>query len=171
MKYKASLDNLSLTITLIVTVVFIIIFVSIGKDAFKNADSKFPWIAIILSIVLPIALFVITWLYATKSYTITHDELVINRPGGDRKIELSEIDSVRTVEKDEIGTMIRTFGNGGLFGYYGKFYSSKLGSMTLYATQSRNRVLIKTIHGSQIMITPDDLSLVEALQEKLKKSL
>ena len=73
----------------------------------------------------------------------------------------------RTVEKDEIVTLIRTFGNGGLFGYYGKFYSSKLGNITLYATQSRNRVLIKTIHGTQIMITPDDLSLVEALQEKL----
>ena len=167
MKYKASLDNLSLAITLIVAVVLIIIFVSIGKDVFKNTESKFPWIAIIVSIVLPIAIYVISWLFSTNAYTITDDELVINRPGGDRRIKLSEIDSVRTVEKDEIGTMIRTFGNGGLFGYYGKFHSSKLGSMTLYATQSKNRILIKTIHGTQIMITPDDLSLVEALQEKL----
>lgn len=91
-------------------------------------------------------------------------EVVVS--GGKRKGET--INEMTTLSAREIGTMIRTFGNGGLFGYYGKFHSSKLGSMTLYATQSKNRILIKTIHGSQIMITPDDLSLVEALQEKIR---
>jgi hypothetical protein len=52
--------------------------------------------------------------------------------------------------------VIRTGGIGGLFGYYGWFRSSNLGSIFYYATQSKNRILIELNDGEKIMITPDD---------------
>ena len=52
--------------------------------------------------------------------------------------------------------VIRTFGVGGLFGYYGQFYNSKIGSMTWYATRQNNTVLVRTIDNKNIVLTPDE---------------
>lgn len=55
---------------------------------------------------------------------------------------------------------IRLFGVGGLFGYYGKYYNFKMGHMTLYTTQKRNRILMTMITGKKIIISPDDLNII-----------
>jgi hypothetical protein len=167
MTYKASLDTLALVITIAVAVFFIVLIASVGKDILNHTESGLPIVAIIFSIILPVVIFSLCWFFAPSSYTLTDNDIVINRPTGKRAIKYAEIAEVRTIGKNDLGILIRTFGNGGLFGYYGKFHSSKLGSMTLYTTQRKNRLLITTTNGSKIMITPDDLSLVEALKKKI----
>ena len=47
------------------------------------------------------------------------------------------------------------FGVGGLFGYYGNFVNSTLGSMTWYATRRDKAVLITTLENKKIIVTPD----------------
>ena len=42
-------------------------------------------------------------------------------------VPLLDIREVRPATKDDFGGCIRLFGNGGLFGYYGLFRTSKLG--------------------------------------------
>ena len=51
---------------------------------------------------------------------------------------------------------IRTFGNGGVFGYTGYFYKKGIGSMLWYCTQRANYILIEKTNGKKIVITPDD---------------
>jgi hypothetical protein len=56
---------------------------------------------------------------------------------------------------------IRTFGVGGLFGYFGKFHTPNIGHITFYATQRVNKVLIVTKQGKKIILTPDDIGLIQ----------
>lgn len=59
---------------------------------------------------------------------------------------------------------IRTFGVGGLLGYFGKFYTPQIGHMTFYATQRTNRILIVDKQGKKFLLTPDDISLIEKIK-------
>ena len=64
--------------------------------------------------------------------------------------------SAQIVDKETMKWTVRTFGVGGLFGYFGKFANRALGSMTLYATRRNNYVLIITTDERKIIITPDE---------------
>jgi hypothetical protein len=74
---------------------------------------------------------------------------------GDAVIDLKEIELVRTVSKGEMGLPIRTFGNGGLFGFFGYYFSDRLGKMKWYATRTDNYVLVQLKNGKKLIITPD----------------
>jgi hypothetical protein len=76
---------------------------------------------------------------------------------------------VRKLENFETRGTLRTFGVGGLFGYFGKFYIPSIGSCTFYATQSKNKILITTHNDHKIILTPDDLSLAVQLEQFKKK--
>jgi hypothetical protein len=71
---------------------------------------------------------------------------------------------VRTLADNEAKGTIRTFGVGGLFGYFGKFHTPGIGHSTFYATQRKNKILIVTSNDKKIVITPDDNSLAEKLK-------
>ena len=85
-----------------------------------------------------------------------------------KKIKLTDIAEIRIIPEGELIPGIRTFGSGGLFGYFGQFNYKGIGNVTLFATQKRNRVFIKTKQGRKIIITPDDLGITEQLKENLR---
>lgn len=164
MEYNASLDSLCKGITIGVIVVFIGIG-SIHVKGIMNAHGN--WIPMLVhsSIMLFLLLtLVVSYGYSIKSYTVTSDELIIHRPIKDRVIKIEDITEIRIVDSTDMQGTIRTFGNGGLFGYYGKYYNSNIGNMTWYATQRKNRILICTQQSGKIIISPDDLSLADKLQ-------
>ena len=66
--------------------------------------------------------------------------------------------------------MIRTFGVGGLFGIYGKFYTNGLGNITVFGTQSKNYILIRT-NSQKIVITPDDIGIIEKIRTAKSASI
>jgi len=153
MTYKASFDNLSKIATIFYTILLAVIFVvPLNLITDESGDEN-----AIFAIVAFMAFYIITYGFSTKDYQITPDEIIVRRLFGNVKIKRSEILSVEIKEKAQIGSMIRTFGNGGLFGYWGKFSSSKLGSMTWYATRKNRIILIKTINKKRIVITPDEM--------------
>lgn len=152
MNYKASFDNLTKIVTIGVTILFAficytpIIFIKNG-----SADRS-P----IFTVVALISVYFISYGFSTKAYQLTEDDVIIQRLFGNVKIKRSEITSVEIIEKGQMGWLIRTFGVGGLFGYWGRFSSSKLGSMTWYATRKNKIVLITKINNKKIVITPDE---------------
>lgn len=164
MEFKASLDPLAK----IITIGAIILFIFIGQKSVKQiiiAQGDNIIILIHSGILMMLVLIIIgCWLFAPKSYSTYGGDLVINRPVGNVNIKISEIIEARVLNSNEISGLIRTFGNGGLFGYYGKFYNTKLKHLTLYTTQRKNRILIETSQGKKIVISPDDLSIVEKLK-------
>jgi hypothetical protein len=151
MTYKASLDNLAKGVTIGVTVLFATIIFG-QYSIIKNAGRAIP----IYTTVTLLLIYFIAFAFRPINYMLTSDNLIIHRLFADVKIQRSQIKSIELLEKTATSWSIRTFGVGGLFGYYGKFLNSKLGSMTWYATRRDRMILIVTIDNRKIIVTPDD---------------
>jgi hypothetical protein len=162
MIYKASLSKLAKGITIgAILIVSAVIATTIIFESL-SLNQK------LMAIILPIIALLLAYLYAPKSYTLSESSLTINKVAGKINIELNNITDIQKIPKLE-GATIRTFGSGGFFGFYGKFYNSKIGKITMYATRSDNRLLIKTNDGQNIIISPDDISLFDVIHSKLQK--
>jgi hypothetical protein len=140
MIYKASLDKTALLITSLVTLMFgaLIVF-----------NFSLP-LAIFL-----ILIYLICMVLKPLSYEITQDELIIRRLIKSVRINRADIKSLELIEKATLSGTIRTFGVGGLFGWYGKFANSQLGNMTWYLTRRDKPVLILKKDSKKILISPD----------------
>ena len=140
MIYKASLDKTALLITSLVTLMF-------GA-------------LIVFNFILPLAIFlIIIYLICMAlkplNYEITKDELIIRRLIKNVRMNRADIKSVELIEKATLSGTIRTFGVGGLFGWYGKFANSQLGAMNWYVTRRDKPVLIIKKDNKKILISPD----------------
>lgn len=149
MKYSASLD----TLARIVTFVTIVVLGTVIVVQFTTQQQ--PAVSWGVS-VLVVAVFLFTYYFRTTGYTVTNDSLVIHRPASNVTITRNDIVEVSIVEPAKTKGIIRTFGVGGAFGYYGKFRGYYLGAMTWYATRRSDLVLIQTFTGKKIVVTPDD---------------
>jgi hypothetical protein len=141
MIYKASLDKTAILITSLVTLIFgaLIVF-----------NFSLP-LAIFL-----ILIYLICMLLKPLSYEITQDELIIRRLIKSVRINRNDIKSLELIEKATLSGTIRTFGVGGLFGWYGKFANFQLGAMTWYVTRRDKPVLIIKKDSKKILISPDE---------------
>ena len=166
MEYKASLD----TPAKVITIVTFVLLLAVGQESVRiliAAGGSAETILIHSGILLTfIVLLLGSWLYAPKSYTLSDSYLLINRRIGKVNIRLSDIKQVRVLTDDETKKTIRTFGVGGLFGYFGKYHTPGIGHLTFYATQRKNKVLILTNSDKKIVITPDDIDLAEKLKQQ-----
>lgn len=151
MVYKTSLDKTAIAITAGVTVLFAVLIAG-QYSLIKDKGNTAP----IFTTVLCVLIYGLSYGFRPSGYTVTEEDLVIRRPIGKVHILRSDIRSVEAVSKGEIGGAIRTFGVGGLFGYYGRFANFHLGRMTWYATRRDLPVLIRTADGRKIVVTPDD---------------
>lgn len=96
------------------------------------------------------------YLLRTTGISVTGDAIMIERKIKPVTIPFSDIKEIKNVSKEEMGRVIRTFGNGGLFGYTGMYYSKKQGSMMWYCTRLGNYVIIETRDGKKVVISPDN---------------
>lgn len=90
----------------------------------------------------------VSYLLAPKKYYIDSHNIVIEKVIG-RKIHLplKDITACTFIPDASKLRLLRAFGNGGLFAYYGIFSSAEFGSINLQVTQWRNIILIKTLKG------------------------
>ncbi len=151
MTYKTSLDNLAKGITISITVLFAVIIIgqySIIKDV-GRAVPIYTTVALIL-------IYFIAFAFRPINYNLANGKLTIHRLLLDVNIDRVNIKSVELIDKDKIGWSLRTFGIGGLFGYFGYFVNIKMGKMTWYATRKDRTVLLLTNDNKKIILTPDD---------------
>lgn len=151
MVYKTSLDNLAKGVTIAVTILFAFIIIgqfTIIKDSGKAVPSFIT--------ILVVLVYFIAFAFRPVSYKVTAENLIIHRPFSNVIINKNQIKSVELLDKEKLSWSIRTFGVGGLFGYYGKFANKQLGSMTWYATRRDRTVLVKTFNDKKIILTPDE---------------
>lgn len=105
--------------------------------------------------------------FGVYGYSIQKGQLEILRLGWSKKIDLDEITNIEAKPHAMMGS-IRTFANGGLFGYVGNFRNSILGSYKAYATKGENTVVIETTDHDKIVVTPDDPDkFIECLDKQL----
>jgi len=160
--YKASLDTTAKVIT---GFVFLIVLFGALMGFQKN-----NWFLALMIGLIPACLLFFTYIFSIQSYQITEEKLIIKRPlpGLNKEILLSEIESVKLISKEDLNGTIRTAGDGGLFGYYGYFFNKKLGNFTMYATNNKNLiVLIVGELKTEIVVSPDDATMLDVLQKRL----
>lgn len=147
MIYKASRDSFVKIITISALLLFLFIGFNTVKIVVDPLSDGFDVVIAAGTLLFFIVVFLGCYLYAPKFYEIDAVNLIIHRPAGVKVIPINEIAELRILSQQEMSGLIRTFGVGGLFGYFGKFYSSKIGHVTLFATQRENRIFIQTISG------------------------
>lgn len=118
-----------------------------------NDDEKMIPTCIIFGLLF---IYFLTYAFRPINYTLTTGKLIIHTPISNIKISLTEIKRIEQIDREKLGQPFRTFGVGGLFGYFGKFANTSLGSMTWYATRRDNTVLITTTGNKRIVLTPDN---------------
>ena len=151
MTYKTSLDRVAKVTTIAITILFAAIIVA--QIFLINAEVK---VAPISTTLIVLSVYFGIFSFRPINYTVTEHELIIHRPIADIKIKRSEIKSVESLDKAKLAWSWRIFGVGGLFGYWGKFTNTKLGTMTWYSTRRNEGVLITTTYNKKIVLTPDD---------------
>lgn len=151
MTYKTSLDKTAVIITVAMTIFFAVLI--IGQYSFIS-NYSLPDPVYVTSFCLLI--YFLTYAFRPVNYIVTNDELIVTRPVFNVCIKKADIKTVELIERKKLGYSIRTFGVGGLFGYYGWFTNFTLGKMTWYATRRNNYVLVRTVHNKKIILTPDE---------------
>lgn len=99
----------------------------------------------------------------TTAYELNKDELIIKRPFKPVVIKRKDIEDIQFLTDEQLKWTIRSFGVGGLFGYFGYFYNRQLGSMLWYTSQRKNRILIVLKNMDKIVVSPDDIQLYDFL--------
>jgi hypothetical protein len=111
---------------------------------------------IILIIILTLT-YGISYALSPKSYEINEKNIIINRPFKNVIINRSQIKNILKLESGKLTYSVRTFGVGGLFGYFGKFWNKEYGNMTWYATRRDKAIMIITKENKKIILTPDEV--------------
>jgi Ca2+/Na+ antiporter len=148
--FTTSLDKFNKTTTILVFV-FLLVIVIVAFFLIPKGEPN-----IIDSIAfLPVILFFVVYLFRPNNYSASSDKLLIHRMIKDVEIDRNNIQSVQEIDESQVKNSLRTFGVGGFFGSFGKFWNGTLGKMTWYVTRKNNLVLVETKDQKKIILTPD----------------
>jgi hypothetical protein len=164
MHFSTSLDTIAKVLSVMISAVALLPLV-LWSEVADGAPAYITGAIVVLYAGFVLACYA----WAPKSYSVSSGELRIFRSAGDKVFPLDRLTEVRRVEPREMKGTIRLWGNGGLFGYYGKMKNDALGTHALYATRRGNYVLL-TIGGKRIVLTPDEPdAMVLTLSAYLRK--
>lgn len=104
----------------------------------------------IFSLVIMYGVVLISYAFIPKKILITDSQILIKNLFGKVTINLDEMYSIAKVEKASFN--LRTFGVGGLFGYFGYFN----GKDVWYVTNIHKKIKITLKSGKVYMISPEN---------------
>jgi hypothetical protein len=110
------------------------------------------------SVVIAFLLFLglcLAYAYSPRGYACEGRSVIVKRLVGDVTIPLDGLREARATTKDDFCGCMRLWGNGGLFGYYGLFRTTKLGKCTWYVTNRKNAVVLVR-ESKTVLLSPDD---------------
>ncbi len=144
------------TILLIIGAVLAISFllVPMAVKAFNyswEVYALFTLLAVIQTILMPYL------------YVIDKDNFIIRRFLFPIKIKISEIESLRRIEKEEMRYTGKPSMNVGFFGYSGRYTNDVLKDFKMYSGSMKDLILITTTNGNKIVVSGDD-KLYSALE-------
>ncbi len=103
---------------------------------------------------VPAGILSITILFAPLGFTVDPVGIIIHRMGPNVYVRHEEIAAIERIEPGHLGLAIRVLGSGGFFGFFGAFYSRRLGRFRGYITNRRDLVLITLRNGSKLVVSP-----------------
>ncbi|MBN8703585.1 MAG: hypothetical protein J0M08_11000 [Bacteroidetes bacterium] len=100
--------------------------------------------------------------FAPRYYILNDTQLIIVRPIANKVFERKSIVNAKVIDNAAFLKIQRTFGVGGLFGYFGVF-----SGIYVFATQKKNGILFTTASDNkEYIISPDDTALYDNLISK-----
>ena len=151
MIYKATLDKTAIIVSVAVTLLLVFVMLVTYPIIRDRTDLNPVYLPIFLILV-----YIGAYVFRPIGYIVTPEELIISRIVLPVRIRRSDILRVEQIDRKMIRGSIRTFGVGGLFGYYGYFANRTLGRMRWYVTRKDKPVLITTGENKKLIVTPDD---------------
>ncbi len=147
--FKAPWGNTLIAITSLVGILLVgIVLVGLLTGPRGNP----VWV--VSMVVLPLAILVGTAVFGVWGYRVQGQTLYVQRLGWQTAIALDELQSAEPLPAAMKGS-IRTFGNGGLFGFVGRFRNATLGPYSAYATDL-NRTVVLTFPNRKIVLSPEE---------------
>ncbi|MBL7923420.1 MAG: hypothetical protein JNL88_04390 [Bacteroidia bacterium] len=151
--YPNSLDRTAYVITTMVILLALSLLV-LSVPGIINADET-ARAGLRSGGILLLLLAAVFYLFHPSGYLVEGQDILVKRPAGLKRIPGIDIKTVRVPEKQEITRPIRILGNGGLFGYTGRYYTSSLGKMIWYCSRRSGYILIERKESIPVMISPD----------------
>ncbi len=105
--------------------------------------------------------FGIGWYYRVLRYSLTEDTILVHRLSGKVELSILELVDTRVVNKEDGFRAIRTMGMGGLWGFWGRFYSTDLGHFKLYTTCWKPILFLHLKGKGWVGISPKDPVSIE----------
>ena len=149
----------------VITFSFFILWVSVSAfmlyEIFTQAENTESLVGLIVFNLIMLPTMLACEGLAPQRLEIGENQIVILRRYQSVVINREEIKSVEQLPANAMHGASRTCGVGGLFGYYGKYYTRSIGSFSLYATGSENLFLIRKWNDKNIVIAcaePDKMN-------------
>ncbi len=98
----------------------------------------------------------LAYAYSPGGYAVSGRSIIVQRIIGNVSIPLDGIREARAATADDFRGCIRVCGNGGLFGYYGLFRTSKLGKSSWYVS-NRSKAVVVVTQSKTTVLSPDDV--------------
>jgi hypothetical protein len=171
--FDAPWDRVVWIISLIASAILLVGTVVLLYAYFDATDLPvWPKVAMLGGAIISIGSLVGAALYAPRGYVLAGDTLRIKRWAGEQVIRLTRSTQVTLLEGPLLRRAIRLFGSGGLFGYFGIFYTRELGKFLMAATRTQGRVIVRPAPNSRaVIITPESPEqFIEAIDHLWKSS-
>jgi hypothetical protein len=92
--------------------------------------------------------------YSPRGYTVADKSITVNRLLKIAHVSLEDARAARMATADDMRGGFRLWGSGGLFGYYGLFWTSRLGKCSWYVT-ARKRLVVVIAETKTTLFSPD----------------
>lgn len=159
--------SLDLTAKILTFVALTVLLTTVVYSVWRLTTSDttgIPSFVHVAIIVIMISVLAGTWTFRVVGYVLEREYLIIRRPIGNRKFAVSDILKVIVPPTGTMRWSLRTFGNGGLFGFTGYYANTTFGAMRWFATRTNNYVILQMKDGAKIVITPDDINLASDIR-------
>lgn len=98
----------------------------------------------------------LSYAYSPRGYIVADRSIIVKRLIGNRVIALEGLGEARAATPEDLRGRIRIWGSGGMFGYYGLFRTSRLGTCRWHMTNRQNAVIVFPGQGTTLF-SPDDV--------------
>ena len=143
----------SVKVTTMLVVVTIAIVVIVGVFLWEDIGSGSSVVIALSTIVIPALTLVVSACWMIRGYVVTGEMLLVLRLGWQSKLDLKALESVEA-DSEAMARSLRTFGNGGLFCFSGRFRNKQLGAYRAYATDPKRSVVLR-FRDRTVVVTPD----------------
>ena len=148
------------TTTIIKTIIVAMLFIIAAIIVFASGGY---WLGISI-ILLLLVVMVVTYFCIPRKIIVTDTDIVLYNHGFKRRIPKCDILKARSVTAKDRNGLWRKFAVEGVWGYCGIYASKIHKNLYIYASQSKNWILIETERKNYI-VSPENLDIIDVINK------